>query len=177
MWRILNFAWLFVLVTGLAVAQQKHAKTQKKATSTTKSKESAVKSKESTVKSNESGKTDSLTFDAKEIKHDSIRNVKIKGFVPPEFPGGKGKLDDFLNQNMQYPEEAKKEKVEGDVFVRFMVKKDGTITTPKVISGLGAGCDQEAVRLLTVMPKWNPGKKDDEPVDMPYTMYIHFVIN
>lgn len=168
--KIFYLIGLFLMVTGLAIGQQKSTKTQKKTTTATKAKTSEAKSTASTVK-------DSLTFEYKEIKKDTLRNVKVKGFVPPEFPGGKDKMNEFLSQNMKYPEEARKDKVEGDVFVRFMVKKDGTITTPKVISGLGAGCDQEAVRLLTVMPKWNPGKKDDEPVDMPYTMYIHFVLN
>ncbi len=159
---------LLFLIAGLALAQQKPAKTQKKGN------ESLSKSK--TTKAEP--KKDSLVFaNDKVIQKDSVREVKVKGFQAPEFPGGKDKLAEFLNQNMKYPEQAKKEKVEGDVFVRFMVKKDGTILTPKVISGLGAGCDQEAVRLLSVMPKWTPGKKDDEPVDMPYTMYIHFVLD
>lgn len=123
-------------------------------------------------------KKDSLVFtNDKVVQRDSVREVKVKGFQTPEFPGGKDKLADFLHQQMKYPEQAKKDKVEGDVFVRFMVKKDGSIVTPKVISGLDAECDKEALRLLSVMPKWTPGKKDDEPVDMPYTMYIHFVLN
>ncbi|MDJ1472992.1 energy transducer TonB [Cytophagaceae bacterium YF14B1] len=170
--KIFYLIGLFLMVAGLAIGQQKSTKTQKKTTTATK-----VKAKTSEAKSTASAVKDSLTFEYKEVKKDTLRNVKVKGFVPPEFPGGKDKMNEFLSQNMKYPEEARTDKVEGDVFVRFMVKKDGTITTPKVISGLGAGCDQEAVRLLTVMPKWNPGKKDDEPVDMPYTMYIHFVLN
>ena len=164
----INSLLLFCLfASSVAFAQQKSAKVQKKGNETI-AKNKAAKPEE---------KKDSLVFKDKVIQRDSVREVKVKGFQPPVFPGGQSDMEQFLSQNMKYPEQAKKEKVEGDVFVRFMVKKDGSIVTPKVISGLGSGCDQEALRLLSVMPKWTPGKKDDEPVDMPYTMYIHFVLN
>jgi len=161
MLKSLCFSTVILFAVTLAVAQQKPAKTLKKTTS--------VITKDA--------KSDPPKPAPEVIRKDSVKEVKVKGFQAPEFPGGKAKLNDYLTQNLKYPESARKDKVEGDVFVRFMVKKDGTIVTPKVISGLGSGCDQEAIRLLTTMPKWTPGKKDDEPVDMPYTMYIHFVLD
>ncbi len=100
-----------------------------------------------------------------------------KGFHPPQFPGGQAKLDEFLKTNLKYPAKAAKERIEGDVFVKFTVRKDGTVMIPKVISGLEPECDKEALRLLSIMPKWEPGQKDDEIIEAQYTMYVHFVLD
>jgi TonB family protein len=101
--------------------------------------------------------------------------VKAKGFHPPAFPGGKDQLQTYFKQNLKYPPQALKNNVQGDVFVKFTVRKDGSIAQPKVLRSLDPACDKEALRLLTSMPKWQPGTQDDKPVDMVYTIPIHFV--
>lgn len=150
--KLSNLCLVFLAATGLAVAQQS-------------------KSIQAAPECFSDAKTAMAKNDAAPAPE-----VKVKGFQMPEFPGGKEELEAYLDKNIKYPAQAKKDKVQGDVFVKFMVKKDGTVLMPKVISGLDAECDKEAMRVLAAMPKWIPGKKDDQPVDMSYTMPIHFVI-
>ncbi|MCU0355152.1 MAG: energy transducer TonB [Cytophagales bacterium] len=103
--------------------------------------------------------------------------VKQKGFRSPEFPGGKDKMYEYFDQQIRYPAAALKDRVQGDVFVKFTVRKDGSIMDAKVISGLDPDCDKEALRVLLTMPKWQPGTQDDKPVDMNFTMPVRFVID
>jgi len=92
----------------------------------------------------------------------------------PEFPGGTAGLKTFLSANLRYPEEARKQKIEGDVYVHYIVKKDGSIVQPKIIKGIGAGCDEEALRLVKAMPKYKPGANDGTPVAVTYNQMIEF---
>lgn len=82
----------------------------------------------------------------------------------PTFPTGQDELLAWISQNVQYPEIAKRAGVEGRVMVQFVVEKSGDITEISVIKGIGAGCDEEAVRVCKMMPKWRPGKQNGKPV-------------
>jgi protein TonB len=64
--------------------------------------------------------------------------------------------------------------VEGKVFVQFVIGKDGSISDVKVIKGIGAGCDEEAIRIVQSSPAWNPGKQRGKPVKQRYTLPIQF---
>ena len=64
------------------------------------------------------------------------------------YPGGSKALKDFITNNLTYPEKAQKNRIEGNVIVKFKVKSDGNISSPKVISGIGHGCDEEAIRVI-----------------------------
>ena len=77
----------------------------------------------------------------------------------PEFPGGRKELVKYIKQNLIYPEEAKEKKVEGQVIVNFVVESNGTLSNIKVVSSLGSGCDEEAIRLINNMPAWTSGTK------------------
>ena len=113
---------------------------------------------------------------ADEVAASGNRNeVKTKGFQSPVFPGGKDQMQAYFKQNLKYPPQALKNNVQGDVFVKFTVRKDGSIAPPKILRSLDPACDKEALRLLTSMPKWQAGTQDDRPVDMVYTLPIHFV--
>ena len=103
--------------------------------------------------------------------------VKQKGFRSPEFPGGKEKMYEYFGQQIRYPAAALKDRIQGDVFVKFTVRRDGSIMDAKVISGLDPACDKEALRVLLAMPKWQPGTQDDKPVDMNFTMPVRFVLD
>lgn len=92
----------------------------------------------------------------------------------PDFPGGMLKFADYLKINLKYPDEARKNNVQGKVFVTFIVEKDGSLTDVKVIRGIGNGCDAEAVRLIKASPKWDPGMQNGEPVRVYYTLPIVF---
>lgn len=92
----------------------------------------------------------------------------------PMFPGGQRKLFEFLGNNLHYPQQAKSAGVEGQVFVEFYVEKDGSITGGKVLRGIGYGCDEEALRVVGLMPKWRPCKVRGESVRVRHTLPITF---
>ncbi|UFH54291.1 energy transducer TonB [Spirosoma sp. KNUC1025] len=92
----------------------------------------------------------------------------------PEFPGGIRKLGRYLEENLQYPEAARNAKLEGRVFVNFIVNDDGRITHVKALNKLGLGTDEEAIRLVASMPNWIPGKQNGRPVNVFYNLPINF---
>ncbi len=92
----------------------------------------------------------------------------------PQFPGGEKGMMEFVTKNIAYPQEARDKEIEGRVFVRFVIEKDGSVSDVKVAKGIGGGCDEEAVRVVKAMPKWIPGKQDDKPVRVSYTMPFFF---
>lgn len=94
--------------------------------------------------------------------------------VPAEFKGGEKALYNYLFKNLKYTNEAAKNKVQGRVFITFAIETDGSISYAKVIRGIGAGCDEEALRVINKSPKWNPGTKRGNPVRVSYTFPIFF---
>jgi len=94
--------------------------------------------------------------------------------VDPEFPGGMEAFYKYLAENIHYPEQAKKEHLQGRVFVTFVVEKDGSVSGAKVLRGIGGGCDEEALRVVNAMPKWTPGKMRGEVVRVNYNLPITF---
>ena len=95
----------------------------------------------------------------------------------PEFPGSPYALYEFLTQSIQYPEEARKKSIQGRVIVTFVVEKDGSITNARVVKTLDPLLDAEALRVINVMPKWNPGKQNGEPVRVKYTVPVSFKLD
>lgn len=92
----------------------------------------------------------------------------------PEFPGGSEGLKAYLIENLRYPEQAKKDGVEGRVVVLFTVAEDGSIHNVEVSQGIGGGCDEEAIRVVKAMPKWKPAIKDGKPAAGQYALPISF---
>ncbi|GAB3520024.1 hypothetical protein GCM10027442_42410 [Emticicia fontis] len=92
----------------------------------------------------------------------------------PEYPGGMKELFAFISSNLRYPLEAEKNNISGKVFVKFFVRKDGSISDIKVLKGIGYGCDEETVRVISQMPRWKPGKQNGEPVNVMFTIPIKF---
>jgi len=90
------------------------------------------------------------------------------------FPGGQAAWGKFLQKNLKYPRQAQRMGIEGRVFVQFIVERDGSLTDIKVVRGVGAGTDEEAVRVLKSSPKWQPGKQRGKPVRQKYIQYITF---
>ena len=103
--------------------------------------------------------------------NDTVYNVVD---VMPEFPGGMEALYKYLVDNIRYPEQAKKDGVQGMVYVRFVVEADGSISNAKVMRGIGGGCDEEALRVVNAMPKWQPGKMQDKPVRTQFYLPFTF---
>ena len=95
----------------------------------------------------------------------------------PSFRGGEQKMIEFIQNNVVYPQEAKDAGVEGKVFVEFYIEKDGTVCDAKVLRGIGYGCDEEALRVIGLMPKWFPGKSRGHAVRVRYTLPINFELD
>ena len=95
----------------------------------------------------------------------------------PEFPGGEAALLDYFSSNIRYPEMAREHDIEGTVYVQFVIDPEGNVTKIKVLRGVGAGCDKEAVRVIASMPKWKAGKHGDRFVPVMFTVPIQFKLN
>jgi len=83
---------------------------------------------------------------------------------PPSFPGGESAMLKFMAENIKYPTFAREQGIQGTVAAEFVVEKDGSISSMKILKGLGGGCDEEFLRVLSLMPKWTPGEKGGEAV-------------
>lgn len=93
----------------------------------------------------------------------------------PTYPdGGTDGFYKYVSKNMIYPEKAKKMKIEGNVFVIFVVDQEGKITNIQTVRGIGGGCDAEAERLLRECKNWIPGKKDGKFVKVRMNIPIMF---
>ncbi|MBB6612922.1 energy transducer TonB [Pontibacter sp. Tf4] len=92
----------------------------------------------------------------------------------PTFPGGEMELHKWVSKNTNYPPAARRAGVEGLVVVTFVIGKDGSVSDVKVVKGLGAGTDEEAVRVVKAMPKWNAGKQNGRAVPVRYTYPFRF---
>jgi TonB family protein len=83
----------------------------------------------------------------------------------------------YIAKNLQYPKKARESKIEGKVFVQFIVNLDGSLSDFKVIKGIDEACDQEAIRVLKNGPIWNPGKQRGQTVKQQFTMPFVFSLN
>jgi protein TonB len=133
-----------------------------------------------------------------EIDVEADQNTEVKEYVPvevnkdeeaeevqiftvvesmPSFPGGEAARIQYLNDNIKYPQMARESGIQGRVFVTFVVEKNGSVTDVKVLRGIGGGCDEEAIRVIQNMPKWEPGKQRGKPVRVQFNMPILFKLN
>jgi periplasmic protein TonB len=95
----------------------------------------------------------------------------------PEFEGGYEAMMNFIKKNMRYPASARRMGIDGTVYVSFVVGKDGTINEVKVLRGISADCDKEAVRVVQMMPPWKAGKQNGKPVFVRFNLPIKFKLN
>ena len=95
----------------------------------------------------------------------------------PEPIGGMESMYKFLSETIKYPENARNEGISGQVFVEFVVEKDGSISNVKVLKSVHPDLDAEAVRAVKLMPKWKPGKQKGEPVRCFYRIPVRFSIS
>ena len=95
--------------------------------------------------------------------------------VSAVFPGGMSALGAYIGANMHFPEKARQNNVTGRVLVQFILGKDGRVQDAHVVSGPGAGLNEEAHRLVWLMPPWEPGRlADGQPVRVNCTLPINF---
>lgn len=92
----------------------------------------------------------------------------------PEFPGGERALMHYLNRNMNYPKSARRQHIEGIVYIQFTVTEKGKVANVKLIKGIDLDCDEEALRVVRNMPDWAPGMQNGKEVNVFYTLPITF---
>jgi len=102
----------------------------------------------------------------------SESNKKVE--VVPEFIGGDEARQKFISDNLIYPDEAKEMAIEGTVVIDFTIEPDGSITNVVVFKSVNKLLDAEAIRVTKLMPKWNPGTQDEEPVRVRFRMPVEF---
>lgn len=119
-----------------------------------------------------------MTLSAQEVveRKDSVRQERI--FSDPEmqasFPGGPAALRRYLEENLQWPDV--ESCVQGRVTVSFMVERDGTISDVKVVRSLDPAFDEEALRLVKNMPRWNPASLNGERIRQKYILPVPFIM-
>ena len=111
----------------------------------------------------------------KQTVQDSTEDNQVH-FLVQEMPVFPGNLNTWIYNNIRYPEIAKEKKLEGKVYVRFVIEKDGAISNVKVIRGVSPELDNEAKAVIASMPKWEPGKQEGSPVRVSYTVPVYFAL-
>ena len=94
----------------------------------------------------------------------------------PEFPGGEDSLISFLTNNLRYPQEAKIAWMHGKVYVGFLVDREGRIKDVRLLNSVSKQLDDEALRVVHLMPDWIPGKRGGTTVDVHFILPIDFVM-
>ena len=94
----------------------------------------------------------------------------------PQYPGGEEARLKFFSENLHYPDQAKEQGIQGKVYVTFIVETDGTVSDIRVVRGIGGGCDEEALRVVKIMPRWNPGSQRGVPVRVQFTLPVKFTL-
>lgn len=112
------------------------------------------------------------------VEEEEVAEAEIFTVVEesPSYPGGDAARIQFLQQNIVYPQMARESGIQGTVYVTFVVERNGNVTDVRVLRGIGGGCDEEAVRVIKAMPKWNPGKQRGKPVRVQFNMPIKFTL-
>ena len=115
----------------------------------------------------------------KEIDNEKISQPDVFDEVDemPQFPGGMAGLMQYLSTNVRYPEDAKESGAQGRVIVSFIVEKDGSISNARVTKPTYSSLDDEALRVVSNMPKWTPGKQNGEAVRVRYSIPVSFRLN
>ena len=120
------------------------------------------------------------TIKVKKAEVAETKTPNLAGYVKvgqmPMFPGGQSEMNAFIKKNLKYPIAERKAGIQGTVRVRFTVNLDGGITNVNILEGIpGApGLEQEALRIVSIMPKWTPGLKNNKQTIMQYNLPIKF---
>ena len=92
--------------------------------------------------------------------------------VSPQYPGGPTEMAKFIQENFEYPEEARELGEQGTVWIEFVVEKDSLLTNIKVVKSVSESLDSECIRVISIMPNWGPGEHAGKPVSVRYTIPI-----
>jgi len=109
-----------------------------------------------------------------EIEEEAPQEVFVVVEEMPSFPGGDAELFNFIYSNINYPEIAKENNIQGRVTLRFCVTYKGTVDQVSVVRGVDPSLDEEAIRVIKMLPLWKPGKQGGKPVNVWYSVPIKF---
>ena len=121
--------------------------------------------------------TDVTHIDRNNFSTEKVEEIFEIVEEPAFFEGGMDNFYKYIAKNIKYPKQAKREKIQGKIFLQFVVDKTGEITDVKVTKGLGFGLDQEAKRVLMASPKWKPARQRGKTVKVRMTIPIMFRLN
>lgn len=121
---------------------------------------------------NKESKNNEAVSEIKSVSDSSLIFTIVEDM--PLFPGGDEARNRFLADSINYPEKAIQKRIQGTVYVSFIIDGEGSVTDVKILRGIGGGCDEEALRVVRMMPKWIPGKQDGKVVRVLFNMPIYF---
>ena len=110
-------------------------------------------------------------------RYEDVEKIYTTVEQQASFPGGLSALVEWLSANMQYPERARENGVQGKVIVDFVVNADGSIGEVTVEKGVDEDLDNEAIRVVKSMPRWEPGKVDGQAVNCYFRLPLSFIVN
>lgn len=124
------------------------------------------------------GTNDSTVGTAINISKDPSIVYKMTTMLdePPMFPGGENARGNYFRSNIKYPKFAIDNRIQGIVYINFIVERDSSISNIQILQGIGSGCDEEAIRVAGIMPKWIPGRKGGSAVRVLVTMPLAFTL-
>ena len=170
-WARLKYAYVLPLaVIILAACTNKEVSKKMDEISNAKISNLASDSKENEVKS--SSEAENNEPQSQSEIDDSFVFVSVEKM--PQFPDGDVALLKWISENINYPEEAKKNKIEGRVACTFVVNKDGSVSDVQVVRSLDPELDKEAVRVLSTLPKFIPGEQRGEVVRVKFSVPVRF---
>lgn len=105
------------------------------------------------------------------------QSTKTDDVVNPSYVGGVEAMNLFISENIKYPELAKTSAQYGKVYVAFKVQEDGSLIDIEITKGISPELNEEALRIVKAMPKWNPGTKGGQPTIIRYYIPIEFKLN
>jgi len=117
---------------------------------------------------------DQIVFE--EVEEESADEIFTVVEEMAEFQGGNAAFAKFLQKNVKYPTQARRMGIEGKVYVSFVVGKDGELTDIQILKGLGAGCDEEALRVMKKSPSWKVAKQRGRPVRLRMVIPLNFTL-
>lgn len=116
-----------------------------------------------------------VTEESVKVATDSAKETAFHAIeTQASYPGGEKAMKEFINKNKVYPVRAKNANIHGKVYLRFKIAKDGSIQDIRIVRGIANGCDEEAIRILKLMPKWKPAKSGKKSVESEMTVVVEF---
>ncbi len=113
---------------------------------------------------------------AQESNDESEGDIFVFVENPPEYPGGDKARLSFLSENIHYPKDAIDAGIQGNIYVQFIIEKDGSVSNVKILRGIIPSMDKEVIRVIKLMPKWKPGTQRGKVVRVQFNMPVRFIL-